>query len=602
MPQRQSFLPRRTEAGAPAARQFSERLRSEQVAMLYRSGPVGIIAAALGAFVLARLAQSMAHRAPVFIEVWLGVIAVTVTCHLGLVRAYRRSGSKLRKWRYWGRCFTACAAMEGLIWGASGFYSATPALFQLQLLTMLVVCAVASGAVSAFGAHFPSFCALFLPATLPFVVTMILSVSTLPAVAALLVCVYCVGTFLVGIWYHGLLAETIRLRFENFDLAQGMQIQKDAAEAANLAKSRFLAAASHDLRQPVHALSLFVGALSAQDLPPVAQRLVANIDASVTVLDALFGALLDISRLDAGVVEPRLQAFPVQFLFDRLSPEFAAEAAAKNISLRFLPCSATILSDPFLLERILRNLIANAVRYTDRGKIVVGARQGGIVRLQVWDTGRGIPLEAQEAVFQEFFQLHNPERDREQGLGLGLAIVRRLTRLLDHPMAMRSIPGQGTMFSLSIPGAPAIERPAVTAAIPHVTPRRGLIIVIDDEKAIQLALRSLLESWGHTVMTAGSGTDMMALLAECPACPDLVICDYRLRDGENGISVIRQLQADYNEAFPALLITGDTAADRLAEAHQSGLKLLHKPVANARLQAAIEELLDLRMVREDQAA
>jgi CheY-like chemotaxis protein len=155
---------------------------------------------------------------------------------------------------------------------------------------------------------------------------------------------------------------------------------------------------------------------------------------------------------------------------------------------------------------------------------------------------------------------------------------------------------------LSIPGAPAIERPAVTAPIPHVTPRCGLIIVIDDEKAIQLALRSLLESWGHTVMTAGSGADMMALLAECPACPDLVICDYRLRDGENGIAVIRQLQADYNEAFPALLITGDTAADRLAEAHQSGLKLLHKPVANARLQAAIEELLDLRTVREDQAA
>jgi CheY-like chemotaxis protein len=326
------------------------------------------------------------------------------------------------------------------------------------------------------------------------------------------------------------------------------------------------------------------------------RRLVGQIGGSVTAMDGLFNSLLDISRLDAGVVEPQREDFPIGPLLERVCRDHLAEAKAKGVRLISVGCSAIVRTDPFLLERILRNLVSNAIRYTDRGRVLVGCRGGNSLRIEVWDTGRGIPLERQYEVFHEFVQLGNVEGDRAKGLGLGLAIVDRLAKLLDCPVTLRSAPGAGSVFQVSVPLAEKqlLPLPSLEDAPAFATPR-GLILVIDDDSVIQSAMRSLLTSWGHDVMAAGSGAEMHDRIGDLPRPPDLILCDYRLRDGENGIGVIRRLQSRYDERVPAVLITGDTAPDRLQEARESGLILLHKPVAEIKLRATVGNLMRTRL-------
>jgi CheY-like chemotaxis protein len=246
-----------------------------------------------------------------------------------------------------------------------------------------------------------------------------------------------------------------------------------------------------------------------------------------------------------------------------------------------------------LVERILRNLVSNAVRYTERGRILVGCRRREhAIALQVWDTGVGIPTDEQARVFEEYYQVGNPERDQTKGLGLGLAIVRRLAELLGCELELRSEPGRGSCFEFTLP----LAKDAPIAAEPSPENRRGalargLIVVVDDEQAIRQATASLLTGWGFHVVAAASGDEAVARLSAASAPPDLIICDYRLRGEENGLGAIERLRSEYNESIPAMLITGDTAPDRLAEAQASGLLLLHKPVSNSKLRAAIVNLV-----------
>jgi CheY-like chemotaxis protein len=395
--------------------------------------------------------------------------------------------------------------------------------------------------------------------------------------------------------------EGMQLRFENIDLVESLRREKAAAESANTAKSRFLAAASHDLRQPVHALSLFVAAMRPHQMDDEARSLLDHVDDSVRAMGGLFGGLLDISRLDAGVVEINRVPFAIQPLIERVCRDYASEAQVKGVQLNVRSSSAIVHSDPLLLERILRNLIGNAVAYTERGKILVGCRRGKALRIQVCDTGRGIPVHEQEHIFQEFYQLGNPERDRGKGVGLGLAIVRRLTVLLENPLSVHSIVNRGSTFSVTVPmaaaGASVVPTDAETSSVGSVQ-GSGLILVIDDEGAIQIAMKSLLQSWGYEAVVAASCAEMLRLIATRRDVPKLIICDYRLREAENGITVIERLRSEYNDDIPGMLITGDTAPDRLREAQDSGFLLLHKPVPNAKLRAAITHLIDAADGRE----
>jgi CheY-like chemotaxis protein/anti-sigma regulatory factor (Ser/Thr protein kinase) len=318
-----------------------------------------------------------------------------------------------------------------------------------------------------------------------------------------------------------------------------------------------------------------------------------RIEASVAALDSLFGALLDISRLDAGVVEVRKQTFAIGPLLERICRDYEGEASAKGLTITRSASSARVNSDPILIERILRNLVSNAVRYTREGSVLIGCRRAGPgLRVEVWDTGIGIPAAYQQRIFEEYFQLENPERDRAKGLGLGLAIIRRLANLLQCELTLRSQPGKGSCFRVTLPlSADRGPSPEAAAEVEAMERGRGLLVVIDDEAAIREAMASLLQGWGYAVISAGSGEEMLTKLANHPTRPDLIISDYRLRGEETGIQAIARLQSEFNEAIPALLVTGDTAKDRLTEAQASGLVLLHKPVPNGKLRAAIVHLM-----------
>lgn len=380
-----------------------------------------------------------------------------------------------------------------------------------------------------------------------------------------------------------------RIREATADLAA----KKTMAERANQAKSRFFAAASHDLRQPLHALSLFVAALKTRNQQPETQTLIDNIEASTAAMELLFNALLDISRLDAGTIEAHPVHFPLQKILDDLDHQFSPLAAEKLLRLRFRPCRATLYSDPLLIERILANLIANAIRYTDDGGVLVACRRRGrMVRLSVIDTGRGIPPDQQESVFHEFVQLHNPARDRSKGLGLGLAIVSRLGRLLGHRVDLRSRPGHGSMFSIDVPcGDAALIQPPAPIATPGQIPGDALVLLVDDESAILRGMAELFDNWNIDLVTAHSAAEAEQWIASVGRLPDVIVSDYRLPDDIDGIEVILQLRRQFGRDIPAIVVTGDTAPDTILRISQAGFPLLHKPLRPAKLRALLTHLI-----------
>jgi signal transduction histidine kinase/ActR/RegA family two-component response regulator len=390
-----------------------------------------------------------------------------------------------------------------------------------------------------------------------------------------------------------------RLRESYTGLEQKVAERTEELVAANRAKSRFLAAASHDLRQPMHALGLFVSQLNHRIKDPENRRLTGRIEAAVTALQALLDALLDVSRLDAGVVNANLSDFRIATLLERIETTFVPEATDRNLHFRVKRCRLAAHSDPVLLERILINLVANALRYTESGGILIGCRRrGNMVRIEVWDTGVGIVPEHQQAIFQEFYQVGNPERDRTKGLGLGLSIAARLARLLGGRIDVQSTPGRGSVFAVEVPKAAELNNdlPASPSPALHEPLRDALVLVVDDDTLAREALAGLMEQWGCRAVTAASGEQALSTLAGTGQVPDAVLCDYRLPAGEVGSAVIRQLRERYGSELPAALITGDTAPERLRDAKESGVPLLHKPVQPARLRALLEHLLLTRTI------
>lgn len=373
---------------------------------------------------------------------------------------------------------------------------------------------------------------------------------------------------------------------------RALRVAKEEAEEANLAKSKFLAAASHDLRQPVQSLLLLASALhGALDRHP-AQRLVDHLTVSVQSLQQLLEALLDVSRLDAGAVEADIRPVGISALLDRLRDEYAPRAAAAGLAFRVVRCGGTVATDPVLLQRMLRNLIENAIRYTRQGGIVVGCRRrGDRLRIDVVDTGIGIPRDDQRRIFREFVQIDNPARDRTLGLGLGLSIVKRLAEVLNARVHVDSTPGAGSRFSVEVPLS---EDPAIEQARPAARDGRGLagsVLVIDDEPLLRLALTIQLSDWGLDVMDAADVEQAVQHVRFTRVPPDVVIADYRLADGRTGIDAIAAVAAVAGPPRHAIVLTGDTAPDRIAEVRRSGHHLLHKPVAPEVLRKRLESWL-----------
>ena len=572
-----------------AASLKTDRVAAERVRGLYRNAPVGVISALFGVAVLSWVLIYTDRRSAGRVEIWLTFTVASAIWQMLLCLGYWRARPADSRWRFWASVFCVTSFIEGCRWGLGEIWLATPGSIDQQLWVLLVATSAAASSVSSLGSYTPAFYALLLPATVPFAAWAAFQGGTLHWVMSLLDIVFATAIALLGLEQGRSLAEALRLRFENLDLAEDLKFQKDRAEAANAAKTSFLAAASHDLRQPLHAVGMFVTALGGRRLDVGARRLTGQIAESVNAMNGLFDALLDVSQLEAGVIQPRSTVFPIRPLLERICREYALEAKAKGVDLTLHPCSLNVRTDAALLEQILRNVISNAVRYTQAGRIVVGCRRGARLGIGVWDTGPGIAAEHMASVFQEFFQVANPERDRSKGLGLGLAITKRVADLLDCPIVLRSEPGRGTAFTIWVPTGEPGDAFEPEAAAGGRTAIRGIVAVVDDEIAIQQAMQALLGGWGYEVVAAGSGAELLERLGGRP--PKVLVCDWRLREQETAMAVIHRVRSTFHDDIPALLITGDTAPERLRQAHDTGLLLLHKPVSGGKLRASIANLI-----------
>jgi signal transduction histidine kinase/CheY-like chemotaxis protein len=378
---------------------------------------------------------------------------------------------------------------------------------------------------------------------------------------------------------------------------------KAEAERANLAKSKFLAAASHDLRQPVQSLVLLLASVEqhARERPALAKS-VAMMERALGALNRLLSSLLDVSRLDAGVVTPTLDNVAVGDLLDKLGGEYRLRAEQKGLRLRTVAAQAWVRSDAVLLERVLRNLIENALQYTSEGGILLGCRRrGGKVLLQVFDSGAGIPEDQQETVFEEFFQMHNPGRDQAKGLGLGLAIVKRIARLLGATVEVRSAPGHGSCFTVTLEEVAAPQGRALPAAHPAV-PVGGSILIIEDDGIVRIGLQMMAETWGHRAVAVASGEEAVDLVTGRRFDPEAVVADYRLGEGMTGVEAVLAIRRALGRAVPAVMVTGDTAPERIQEVHASGIGILHKPYGAEELRRRLSDLLADRTRAADAGA
>jgi signal transduction histidine kinase len=399
--------------------------------------------------------------------------------------------------------------------------------------------------------------------------------------------------FVLSLGFYTLVAAAfnhVRSRYEA-QLRQG----KEQAEAAYQAKSRFLAAASHDLRQPAHALGMFVARLTQLPHDTQTKELVAGVDASVRALQEMLDAFFDYSRLDGVSIDVRLSAFPINRIFDQLRTSFSAMATDKGLRLCIRPSCLWLNSDPVLLHRVLLNLLSNAVQNTSQGSILVICRppQGtGPARIEVLDSGIGMASEHHEKIFEEFFQIGNHERDRAKGQGLGLSLVARACRLLNHPLRLRSALDRGTRFTLEVPVAPTATLPADLAVPPTVdflvkSALDGFrVLLIEDDALGGLALQGVLASWGCQVAIARDASTACALLPSL-AQPEFILSDYRLPGQHNGIEAIRLLRGQLGHEVAACVISGDTEDAVRHQVQQAGLVLLQKPVRPAKLRSLL---------------
>jgi two-component system CheB/CheR fusion protein len=411
-------------------------------------------------------------------------------------------------------------------------------------------------------------------------------------------------TTLNGVWYnrvilpyrtHDGLVEGVVITFTNITekkrAAEALTTATQAAEQASVAKSRFLAAASHDLRQPLQTIRLLQGLLANKCADPELQALLKRLDATVGVMSGMLNTLLDINQLEAGVIHADVESFPLSELFEHLDADFGYHMRAQGLEWRVVSSPCVVRSDPRLLEQILRNLLSNAVKFTTRGRVLLGRRRRGkMMRIEVWDTGPGIPEEHRQAIFEEFHQINNPARERSKGLGLGLAIVERLANLLGHPIDVKSRPGHGSMFSISVP----IESTAPVAfGSPsgklRVEPAQGnaAILVIEDDPTIRELLEMLLLDAGCRPLGAADGVVALASSER----PDLIVADFNLPNGPNGVEVIAQLREKFQREIPAIVITGDISTQTLRAIASLRCTHLGKPVETAELLRVVTNLL-----------
>lgn len=571
-----------------------QRVLREQVAALYATALSSTVADAVLAWALCALFWWQLRDPMVF--VWLGLHTIQVLRY-PLIHAYFRDPRAAERSAFWARRQWRELLYYSATWGLAPWLFMPGDDLPMTTLLMLIMLGLVSGGVPSVAPRWVSVLAFTLPMMAGLIAALFWHGGTTHLFLAACASIYLAAMLHFARRLHVLLTASLRMRFEKEALAEQLAEQMAATQRASEEKTRFFAAASHDLRQPLHAIALFGAVLDkelkGQPAHTHAQRLMGAVHSLGTSLDTM----LDVSRLDAGVIEADVQDVPLNTVLQALHPSFASRAEERELQLRLRATPVWVRTDPHLLQRLLGNLIENAIKYTAHGGVLVVARpRGAAIWIDVVDTGIGIAPEHTDRVFDEFYQVDNPGRDRTRGLGIGLSIVRRLSLLLDHPVRLRSRPGHGTRFRVTVPRVkpppePTLYSRPATLAVGQTLPRR--VLLVDDETDITEALGAFLQAWGVASETARD-EDGAALALQAAAARqqpfEALLCDYRLAEGADGLAASQRLGTRFGLALPVLLITGETAPERLQRVRDSGVTVLFKPVDPDHLLQALARL------------
>ena len=588
---------------AAAASEIELSAVPDEVQAAYDYLPATLAGNAAGAAVVAWLFWGPTLQARLWL--WLACFSAVWFIRVALGMQFRRSvRNSLADWSVWRLRAHVATLASGANWGLAGglFYADAQSIQQTGLILIVYTFCVAAMPILATQPRvYVAYLAL---AAAPLIVRMATVGDADSGQLAGLLTLIIVLTAALGSNYQQAMARVIVLKLQLSELLVQLRHEKQvaedarrAAETANRAKTQFFAAASHDLRQPLHAMSLFAQALRERTRESEVAPLVNGINESVDALEGLFSELLDITRIDSGAVEVNPRDFAVGDVLRRLRLHFEPSAFEKGLALRLRGASRIVFADPLLVERIVRNLVANAIRYTEDGTVLVGCRQrGDRVQLQVWDTGCGIAPDQQLRVFDEFYQVQGTagaSPAQRKGLGLGLAIVKRFAALIDAPLLMRSWPGRGTVFMLELPAgrAPSALSPVQPrGSAPQLTLQGRRIVIVEDDPGVLAGIEALLSGWGaqlHCFDKVAACEAWVRDGATSVPPPDLAIVDYRLEDGRDGVAALQALRNRFGALLPAIMISGSTMSQVDVLAQEHNFHLLTKPVLPNKLRAMI---------------
>ncbi len=571
-----------------------DRLLHEQMRLLARNVPalvVGTLMLSIGTAALLLLNG----QPSLWVACWLSAMWALCALRWWSARRYWRSPPDPAQAPRWARWFILASFAAGLLWGSLSALFFSPDDPHTQAVVVMILAAIVASATQSLGPYFPAHLAFSVPALVPFALRSIFSGDTRTMTLGLLALVFLLMAELFARRIASAIEEALRLRFENEALVAELSLARDAAETASKAKTRFLATASHDLRQPIHAMSMFVpalkrmaqeGRLSAPALGDMADRM----QSALGNMGQLLSRLLDVSRLDADAVRVDTEDFALEPLLSAVVDEVAAQAKAKGLRLRMHDGGLWVHSDPSVLHTMLSNLVSYAVRYTDRGGVLVSARsRGDHVDIQVWDTGIGISSDELSRITEEFYQCSNAHADGSQtrGFGLGMAIVHRSAQLIGAHLGWRSVLGKGSMFSIQAPRARGIHPPA--SALPSEGPAATAVgarcvLVVEENRDILAAMSILLRSWGHLPLLATNAQEAASMAGDHRDTLDAALVDFHLARDSNGLAVAQRLRQHARPGLAVAIVTGDTSTEVMNEVLAAGLTVMHKPVEPAELQ------------------
>jgi len=528
------------------------------------------------------------EKGALIMTIWFGAQLLLIFTWLTFAIFYK----KLYPWsqKAWPYFSTSTSSLIGFAWGVGWILFVSQDDLYYDILFSALFLSIFGGGVYATVFHKPSlFMFIFSCLVLP---TIYNFQSDLPlgTFFGLLFLAGMIAFIAFGLTLNGLLLRALEQREENVLLAKQLEKEKQQAITANQEKTRFLASASHDLRQPMQAIRMFEYVLSSQLTDEVQHNTLSKLQSSTESLASLLDSLLDISRLDAGVIELHPETIDVNELFQRLYHQNASFAQKEGIDFNFRTSTFKVTSDPQQLERIIRNLIQNAIKHMGRaGKILLVARkQGSNIRIMVFDNGKGIPLQEQRKVFDEFYQLNNPERNRSKGLGLGLSIVKRLSDLLNHKITMRSKPDKGCCFAIDVPvyQPSKTETPQNRSTMTDPSHLNGIhVLLFEDDSEVLEATTLLLNNWKCIVITACNQEEGLKAIKK--QRPEFILSDYQLQNDENGMEAIIKVRDYFSSTIPAIIMTGNTQPQVLKTLAQHNLMVLNKPIKPRDLQSAI---------------